>query len=127
MSDPDDTDHTPAERQPAEDPPAQRTSSSSAQTPGEPGPADDRSAADTARRAEHDAAAAERKIASAIDPGVRAMAVAVGVLVLLFSFTLAHTGTANGWEVLVSADDAGAEAVALLSRVFLTSPWSSAR
>ncbi|BAH55780.1 hypothetical membrane protein (plasmid) [Rhodococcus opacus B4] len=51
---------------------------------------------------------------------MRAMAVAVGVLVLLFSFTLAHTGTANGWEVLVSADDAGAEAVALPSRVFLT-------
>ncbi|MDX5962085.1 hypothetical protein SIM91_01825 [Rhodococcus opacus] len=124
MSEPDDTAHTPGEAQPGEDPPAQRPPAavgSGAQASSADSPlADDRSAADAARRAEHDAAAAERTIAAAIDPGARAMVVAVAVLVLLFSFTLAHTGTANGWEVLVSADDAGAEAIALPSRVFLT-------
>ncbi|WP_418163420.1 hypothetical protein [Rhodococcus opacus] len=124
MSEPDDTAHTPGEAQPGEDPPAHRPPAavgSGAQASSADSPlADDRSAADAARRAEHDAAAAERTIAAAIDPGARAMVVAVAVLVLLFSFTLAHTGTANGWEVLVSADDAGAEAIALPSRVFLT-------
>lgn len=123
----DEIDRTPAEQQPARETPPQPDSPSSgggapptAPTPAEDRPVGDRSAAEAARQAEHSAAAAERTIAAAIDPGARAMVVAVAVLVLLFSFTLPHTGIANGWEVLVSADDAGAEAVALPSRVFLT-------
>ncbi len=35
--------------------------------------------------------------------GMRAVVVAVCVLVLLLSFTLPHTGSANGWDVLIYA------------------------
>ncbi|QSE87630.1 hypothetical protein JWS13_02935 (plasmid) [Rhodococcus pseudokoreensis] len=66
------------------------------------------------------AAEAERKMASEINPGARAMVVAAAVLVLLLSFSLPHSGVANGWDVLVSSDNAGAEAIALPSRIFVT-------
>ncbi|WP_226435757.1 MULTISPECIES: Rv2732c family membrane protein [Rhodococcus] len=66
-----------------------------------------------------DLEAAERRIANEIDPGVRALFVAVAVLVLLASFSLPHAGSANGWEVLAYAPDARAEAIALPSRVFV--------
>ena len=66
-----------------------------------------------------DLEAAERKVASDIDPGVRAMFVAVAVLVLLGSFTLPHAGSANGWEVLSSAPDAVTEEIGLPSRLFV--------
>ncbi|MGW4339745.1 Rv2732c family membrane protein [Rhodococcus koreensis] len=120
MTEPDDTDPAPPEHAAKVAPALPASPSSSSVARGEPHSAGDRSAAEAARRAERTAAAAECTIAAAIDPGARAMVVAVAVLVLFFSFTLPHTGTANGWEVLVSADDARAEAVALPSRVFLT-------
>lgn len=63
--------------------------------------------------------AAERKVAGEIDPGARAMVVAILVLVLLVSLILPHTGGANGWEVLVDGDAARAEAVKGPSRVFV--------
>lgn len=63
--------------------------------------------------------AAERKVAGEIDPGMRAVVVAVGVLVLLLSFMLPHTGSANGWDVLAGSDTAVAESIALPSRVFV--------
>ncbi|UYP20612.1 hypothetical protein OED52_08880 [Rhodococcus sp. Z13] len=69
------------------------------------------------RRAELEAA--ERKAAGVIDPGVRALVVAVAVLILLGSFALPHAGSANGWEVLTFSQDAAAEEIALPSRLFV--------
>lgn len=44
---------------------------------------------------------------------------AVVVLLLLLSFALPHTGSANAWDVLVHDEDAVAESVALPSRIFV--------
>lgn len=63
--------------------------------------------------------AVERKVAGEIDPGIRAVVVAVAVVVLLGSLTLPHSGVANGWEVLVYGPDAVEEAIALPSRLFV--------
>ncbi|GAA4476732.1 hypothetical protein GCM10023094_17300 [Rhodococcus olei] len=63
--------------------------------------------------------AAEKKVAREIDPGVRAMVVAVGILLLLVTFALPHAGSANGWDVLVYNRDAIDEDIALTSRVFV--------
>ncbi|WP_369803369.1 hypothetical protein [Mycobacterium sp. E2699] len=62
--------------------------------------------------------AAERRVAGEIDPGARALVVAILVFVLLGSFILPHTGDVRGWDVLFSTHGAGAAAVALPSRVF---------
>jgi hypothetical protein len=63
--------------------------------------------------------AAERRVAREIDPGARALVVAILVFVLLASFILPHTGHVRGWDVLFSTHGAGAAAVALPSRVFV--------
>lgn len=63
--------------------------------------------------------AAERKVAGEIDPGARAMVVAIGVMVLLLSFVLPHAGSANGWDVLSYTDAAVAERIILPSRIFV--------
>lgn len=63
---------------------------------------------------------AERRVAGEIDPGLRAVVVAVLVFVLLGSFVLPHTGGASGWEALVGSEAAKTAAVSLPSRVFLT-------
>ncbi|MGF7123359.1 hypothetical protein DEU38_104228 [Rhodococcus sp. AG1013] len=63
--------------------------------------------------------AAEKKVAGEIDPGMRAVVVAVCVLVLLLSFTLPHTGSVNGWDVLVGNQDAIDENIKLPSRIFV--------
>lgn len=81
----------------------------------EPGP---QSEDPVVRRAE--LAAVERRAAALIDPGGRALVVAVGVLVLSVSFALPHTGAANGWQMLFSAPAATAETVTLPSRIFLS-------
>jgi hypothetical protein len=78
---------------------------------GAPGPEDF-----DAYRAEIEAA--ERRVAREIDPGARALVVAILVFVLLASFILPHTGHVRGWDVLFSTHGAGAAAVALPSRVF---------
>ncbi len=85
-------------------------------TPGDGAGNDGRDPMDEVRA---DLEAAERKIAGEIDPGARALVVAVGVLVLLGSFSLPHAGAANGWEVLSFAPDATAESIALPSRIFV--------
>ncbi|WP_064060787.1 Rv2732c family membrane protein [Rhodococcus pyridinivorans] len=63
--------------------------------------------------------AAERKVATDIDPGARAMFVAIAVLILLATFSLPHAGSANGWEVLSFAPDATTEEIGLPSRLFV--------
>jgi len=65
-----------------------------------------------------DIEAAERRIAREIEPGARAMVVAILVFVLIASFILPHTGHVRGWDVLFSTHGSGAAAVALPSRVF---------
>jgi hypothetical protein len=62
--------------------------------------------------------AVERRMAREIDPGARALVVAILVFVILLTFVLPHTGTARGLDVLVNSDEAVREAVALPSRVF---------
>src|SRR6516165_4675794 len=62
--------------------------------------------------------AAERRVAREIDPGARALVVAILVFVLLGSFVLPHTGNVPGWDVLFGSHGSGAAAVALPSRVF---------
>ena len=53
-----------------------------------------------------DIEAAERRVAREIDPGARALVVAILVFVLLLSFVLPHTGGARGFDVLVGDDAA---------------------
>ena len=65
-----------------------------------------------------DIEAAERRVAREIDPGARALVIAVGVFVLLLTFVLPHTGDAKGWDVLVGDDAAIRNGIALPSRVF---------
>jgi hypothetical protein len=61
---------------------------------------------------------AERRIAGEIEPGARALVVAILVFVLIGSFVLPHTGDVRGWDVLFGTRGAGAAAIALPSRVF---------
>ena len=65
-----------------------------------------------------DIEAAERRVAREIDPGARALVIAIAVFVLLLTFVLPHTGGARGWDVLAGNDAAIGEGIALPSRVF---------
>lgn len=65
-----------------------------------------------------DIEAAERRVAREIDPGPRALVVAILVFVLLVSFVLPHTGDAKGIDVLLGNDTALGVGIALPSRVF---------
>jgi hypothetical protein len=65
-----------------------------------------------------DIEAAEHRVAREIDPGARALVIAIGVFVLLLTFVLPHTGDAKGWDVLAGDDAAIRNGVALPSRVF---------
>jgi hypothetical protein len=65
-----------------------------------------------------DIEAAERRVAREIDPGARALVIAIGVFVLLLSFVLPHTGDARGLDVLTSSEAAIREGITLPSRVF---------
>ena len=65
-----------------------------------------------------DIEAAERRVAREINPGPRALAVAILVFVLLASFTLPHMGGARGWDVLAGDNAAIHDGVSLPSRVF---------
>jgi hypothetical protein len=62
---------------------------------------------------------AERRVAREIDPGSRALVVAILVFVILASFVLPHTGGAKGIDVLAGDDAAIQAAIALPSRVFV--------
>lgn len=65
-----------------------------------------------------DLEAAERRVAGEIDPGRRAMVVAILVFVLVLSFVFPHTGAARGVDVLMTSDTASAHRIALPSRIF---------
>jgi hypothetical protein len=65
-----------------------------------------------------DLEAAERRVAGEIDPGARALVVAILVFVLLVSFILPHTGGARGVDVLMGDDKAISVGVALPHRLF---------
>lgn len=65
-----------------------------------------------------DLEAAERRVAREIDPGARALVIAIGVFVLLLSFVLPHTGGARGLDVLIGGDAATEAGITLPSRVF---------
>ncbi len=65
-----------------------------------------------------DLEAAERRVAGEIDPGARALVVAILVFVLLVSFVLPHTGDARGVDVLMGDDKAISVGIALPSRLF---------
>nr|WP_319445592.1 MULTISPECIES: hypothetical protein [unclassified Mycobacterium] len=58
-------------------------------------------------------------MAREIDPGARALVVAILIFVILATFLLPHTGSAKGFDVLVGNDAALREAIALPSRVFM--------
>ncbi len=62
--------------------------------------------------------AAERRVAGEIDPGPRAVVVAILVFVLLVSLLLPHTGHARGVDVLAGNQTAIDVGIALPSRVF---------
>lgn len=62
--------------------------------------------------------AAERRVAGEIEPGSRALVVAILVFVLLVSFLLPHTGGARGFDALVGGPAAAEAAISLPSRVF---------
>ena len=65
-----------------------------------------------------DLEAAERRVAGEIDPGARALVVAILVFVLLVSFILPHTGEARGIDVLMGDDKAISVGIAVPSRLF---------
>jgi hypothetical protein len=62
--------------------------------------------------------AAERRVAGEIEPGARALVVAILVFVLLLSFALPHTGGARGFDALIGGPAAAKVAIALPHRVF---------
>jgi hypothetical protein len=62
--------------------------------------------------------AAERKVAGEIQPGARAVVVAILVFVLLVSLILPHTGGARGVDVLMGDNKALSVGIALPSRLF---------
>jgi hypothetical protein len=66
-----------------------------------------------------DLEAAERRVAGEIDPGVRALVVAVLVVLLAASLALPHAGAARGVDVLQFDHKAVAEGIRLPSRVFV--------
>lgn len=63
-------------------------------------------------------AAVERKLAREIDPGLRAVVVAVLVFVLIVALLLPHTGSANAIDILVNDEQAQAVRAALPHRIF---------
>jgi len=62
--------------------------------------------------------AAERRVAGEIEPGARALVVAILVFILLASFVLPHAGHARGFDVLIGSPAAAQAAIALPSRIF---------
>ncbi|MCV7178834.1 Rv2732c family membrane protein [Mycolicibacterium sphagni] len=62
--------------------------------------------------------AAERKVAGEIQPGARALVVAILVFVLLVSLILPHAGGARGVDVLIGDNKAIGVGIAVPSRLF---------
>ncbi|MFT4201647.1 hypothetical protein [Gordonia sp. (in: high G+C Gram-positive bacteria)] len=68
---------------------------------------------------EDDLRKAEKKVAGEIDPGARAIVVAVAVLVAAVSLALPHTGSVKGFDVLSYDAAAQAAGITITSRVFV--------
>lgn len=66
-----------------------------------------------------DIEAAERRVAAEIDPGARALVVAILVFAVLVSLLLPHTGSSRGIDVLIANDTAAADGLSLPSRAFV--------
>lgn len=66
-----------------------------------------------------DVDAVERKMAREIEPGRRAVFMAVLFLALLASFTLPHTGDIRGWDVLAGTGALAENNVSPVSRIFV--------
>ncbi|MGV0851473.1 Rv2732c family membrane protein [Mycolicibacterium phlei] len=66
----------------------------------------------------NDLEAAERRIAREIDPGARALVIAIGVFALLVAFVLPFTGSARGLDIIAYSEAAVTEGVTLPLRVF---------
>lgn len=67
-------------------------------------------------RAEVDAA--ERRVTGTVEPGLRGVVIASGVLVLIVAMILPHAGGASGWDVVLFDAKGKAEAVILPMRLF---------
>jgi hypothetical protein len=65
-----------------------------------------------------DIEAAERRVAREIDPGARALVIAIAVFVLLVAFVLPFTGSARGLDALIGGETALREGITLPLRVF---------
>jgi len=65
-----------------------------------------------------DLEAAERRVAGEIEPGARAVVVAILVFVLIGTFILPHAGAARGVDVLMGDDKALSAGIALPHRLF---------
>lgn len=65
-----------------------------------------------------DIEAAERKVGREIEPGARALVVAILVFILIATFFLPHSGGARGVDVLLHTDAAAQAGISLPSRVF---------
>lgn len=65
-----------------------------------------------------DLEAAERRVAREIEPGTRALTIAIFVFILLVTLVLPHTGGARGLDVLIGSDAATGSGTTLPSRVF---------
>lgn len=89
--------------------------------PEQPQPNKAQSAADreALRAYESDLRKAERKVAGEIDPGARAIVVAVGVIVAMVSLILPHAGDATGLDVLSMSTRAHDQRIALPSQIFV--------
>ncbi|GAA4641810.1 hypothetical protein [Gordonia humi] len=68
---------------------------------------------------EDDLRKTERKVAGEIDPGGRALVVAVCILILLVTLVLPHAGEAKGLDVLTFTETAAAEHTSLPSKIFV--------
>ncbi|OBF15703.1 hypothetical protein [Mycobacterium sp. ACS4331] len=66
-----------------------------------------------------DIEAAEKRVAGEIEPGARALVVAILVFVLLVTFILPHSGAARGVDVLLGSPAAVDVGIRLPSRVFV--------
>ncbi|QMU19521.1 hypothetical protein [Gordonia rubripertincta] len=84
-----------------------------------PDPTPGASEKDAFKEYEQDLRKAERKVAGEIDPGARAVVVAIAVLLAMVSLVLPHTGSVTGLEVLSFAPAAAAERVTIVSKIFV--------
>jgi len=74
---------------------------------------------ETLREYEKDLRKAEKKVAGEIDPGARAMVVAVCVLLAMVSLVMPHAGVASGLDALTGTAKASQARISLPSEIFV--------